>query len=117
MIGSNDMSHPLLFFLDLKADALARTNIKINMEKFLEVSPMMLLWNCCIFSHGPFHTLQLGKSLKNVSLLGRASLCRPLWGVHNVSPWICNNIESQLHSDKFCYPTCKFKVTNSNTGN
>ena len=29
------------FSLDLKADALARTNIKINMEKFLEVSPMM----------------------------------------------------------------------------
>ena len=29
------------FSLDLKADALARTNIKINMEKFLEVSPVM----------------------------------------------------------------------------
>ena len=101
------------FSLDLKADALARTNIKINMEKFLEVSPMMAYLELLYFF--PL-TLSYAPARK-IPEIGRASLCRPLWGVHNVSPWICNNIESQLHSDKFCYPTCKFKVTNSNTGN
>ena len=51
IIGSNEMSHSLFFFLDLKADALARTNIKINMEKFLEVSPMMAYLELLYFSH------------------------------------------------------------------
>lgn len=47
------------FSLDLNTDALARTNIKINMEKFLEVSLwlVILLHAFCIVCL-PFYTLQ-----------------------------------------------------------